>query len=96
MRNGCKKIKANFKNYDVTDWETNNYNAHIAQYLKFGWLREFSMGNTLEKLCKNGIEKLVPDPFIKTQNSAYLWINSLKYYTVCFYCMSKWRYTKIS
>ena len=25
---------ANFKIYDVTDWETNNYNTHFAQYLK--------------------------------------------------------------
>ena len=23
-----------FKIYDVTDWTTNNYNTHIAQYLK--------------------------------------------------------------
>ena len=26
--------KANFKNYDVIHSETNNYNTHIAQYLK--------------------------------------------------------------
>ena len=26
--------KVNFKVYDVTDWETNNYNIYIAQYLK--------------------------------------------------------------
>ena len=24
----------NFKIYDVTDWTTNNWNTHIAQYLK--------------------------------------------------------------
>ena len=28
-----KKAKVNFKIYDVTVW-TNNYNTHIAQYLK--------------------------------------------------------------
>ena len=28
-----KKAKANFKIYDVTDWITNNYDRHIAQYL---------------------------------------------------------------
>ena len=28
------KAKINFKPYDVTDWETNNYNTHISQYLK--------------------------------------------------------------
>ena len=29
-----KKVEANFKIYDVIDWETNNYNTHMAQYLK--------------------------------------------------------------
>ena len=29
-----KKAKVNFKIYDVADWTTNNYNTHIAQYLK--------------------------------------------------------------
>ena len=27
-----KKAKVNFKIYDVTAWETNNYNTHIAHY----------------------------------------------------------------
>ena len=29
-----KKVKINSKIYDVTVWTTNNYNTHIAQYLK--------------------------------------------------------------
>ena len=29
-----KKAKVNFKIYNVTDWTTNTYNTHIAQYLK--------------------------------------------------------------
>ena len=29
-----RKAKVNFKIYDTTDWETNNHNTHIAQYLK--------------------------------------------------------------
>ena len=29
-----KKAMVNFKIYDVTDWTTNIYNIHIAQYLK--------------------------------------------------------------
>ena len=33
------------------------------------------------------VEKLLPDLFLKNQNWAYLWINSLKFYTSCFYCM---------
>ena len=28
------------------------------------------------------VEKLVLDPFLKNQNDTYLWINSLKFYTV--------------
>ena len=27
-------VKTNFKIYDVINWETNNHNTHIAQYLK--------------------------------------------------------------
>ena len=29
-----KKVMANFKIYDVTNWTTNNCNTHITQYLK--------------------------------------------------------------
>ena len=29
-----KKAMVNFKIYDASDWETNNYNTHIALYLK--------------------------------------------------------------
>ena len=29
-----KKAMVSFKYYDVTDWTTNNYNTHIAKYLK--------------------------------------------------------------
>ena len=29
-----EKAKINLKIYDVKDWTTNNYNIHIAQYLK--------------------------------------------------------------
>ena len=29
-----KKTKINFEIYDVTDWETNNYNIYICQNLK--------------------------------------------------------------
>ena len=45
--------KVTFKIYDVTDWTTNNYNIHIAQYLKsegnqamkFGQLIKYSVRN---------------------------------------------------
>ena len=29
-----KKAKVNFKIYGVINWETNNCNSHVAQYLK--------------------------------------------------------------
>ena len=29
-----KKTMVDFKIYDVTTWQTNNYNTRIAQYLK--------------------------------------------------------------
>ena len=49
---------ANFKIDDATDWATNNYNAHIAQYpkskdnqtMKFGQLTRYNIRNNfLEK-----------------------------------------------
>ena len=35
------------------------------------------------------MEKLVPSPFLKNQNWGYLWMNDLKFYSVCFYYMFK-------
>ena len=29
-----KKVKVDFKIYEVKNWATNNYNTHIDQYLK--------------------------------------------------------------
>ena len=29
----AKRVKANFKIYDAVNWQANNYNTHIAQYL---------------------------------------------------------------
>ena len=47
------KAMKNFKFFDVTDWTTNNYNAHIAiisrskgnQTITFGQLIEYNMRN---------------------------------------------------
>ena len=50
--------------------------------------------NILKKDTKSVVEKLVPNLLIKNQNLAYLWINSLRCYKFCFYCMSKLRSTK--
>ena len=48
----------------------------------------------LKNHTQNGVEKLFPDPFLKNQNWVYLWINILKFYTVCFYFMPTWRLLK--
>ena len=39
-------------------------------------------------------EKLIPEPFPKNQNWAYLWINSLKFNTVGFHCIPSWGISK--
>ena len=36
----------------------------------------------LKNHTQNVLEKLLPEAFIKNQNWAYLWINSLKFFTV--------------
>ena len=38
--------------------------------------------------------KTSPRAFHK-KNLVYIWIKSLKYFRVCFYCMSKLKFTKI-
>ena len=56
-----KKAKIIFKTYDVKTWKTNNYNTHIAHYLKeyryqimkFGHLLEYNVRNIfLKKSCR--------------------------------------------
>ena len=44
----------------------------------------------LEIHTQNVLEKLFPDPFLKNQNWASVWIKSLKFYTVCFYYITSW------
>ena len=57
--------------------------------MKFGQLIECNMRNIfLEKSYRNVVKKLVPDPFLENANWAYLWINSLKFYTIYFCCMA--------
>ena len=59
--------------------------------MKFGQLIENNLRNIfLENYIQNVVEKLVPDPFLKNENWAYLCINSLKFHTVCFYCKPSW------
>ena len=95
-----KKAIVNFKIYDVTDWTTNNYNTLIAQYLKkqsnqtvkFGQLIECNIYNIyifLEKSYTNCGGEASPRIFYKISKLNYLWINSLKCYTVCLSCISR-------
>ena len=49
------------------------------QIIKLGQLIEYNRRNTLfEAYMQNVVERLVPDPFIKNQNSDYLWNKILK------------------
>ena len=63
--------------------------------MKFGQLVEYNMSNFFlkESYTKFGGES-IPRPFSKNQNWAYLWVSSLKIYTVWFYCKSSWRLSK--
>ena len=59
--------------------------------MKFAQLKRYDIRNIfLKNLTKNLVEKLFPDPFLKNQNCAYTWINSLKFCTVLFHCMPSW------
>ena len=45
------------------------------QTMKFDQLIEYNMSNIfVEKLCKNMVEKLFPDPFLQNNNWVYLWV----------------------
>ena len=57
------------------------------QIMTLGQLIEYNISKIFEKSDTKSVEKLFPDPFVKNWNWAYLWFNSLKLYTVCFYCM---------
>ena len=47
--------------------------------MKFGQLIEYNMRNIFKNPTQNALEKLFPDPYLKIQNWAYLWINSVKF-----------------
>ena len=54
----------------------------------------------VSKCSQNMLDKLVPEPFLKVENWAYLWINSLNFYALSFYCipsrgLSKYIETKV-
>ena len=95
-----KKDTVKFKFNDVSDWLTNilpNISRSKGnQEVKFGQLIECNMRNiSLKNSCINVAEKLVPDSFLKNLNWAYLWINTLKFYTVSFLLYVKLRAIEI-
>ena len=59
------------------------------QTIKFGQLIEYDMKNISLEKSYTGHAADIPfsHPFVKNQNWAYLSINILKFYTVCFNCM---------
>ena len=72
-----KKASVNFKIYEVTIWETNNYNTTLLnisrskgnQTMKFDQLIEYKMRNNfIKKSLQNVVEKLVPDSFRNDRN----------------------------
>ena len=63
------------------------------QALKFCQLKDITWETFVfgKIIWKDGMAKLFPDSFLKkNKNWTYLWINSLKSYTVCFYYMPGW------
>ena len=63
--------------------------------MAFGQLIKHKMKNIfLKGYTQNVVDKLLPDLFIKNQNWTFLWTNSLKFYTVYFYCMEIWGLSK--
>ena len=74
---------------------TNISRSTDNQAMKFGQLIQYNIKNVfLEKSHTKCDGETMPDPFLKNQNWAYIWINSVKFYTVCFYCKSSWRLSK--
>ena len=74
--NGSTEPNLNFKIYGFRNWATNNSCNYIYCL-------------TSQKLVQELVQKLVPGLFLKNQNQALLCINSPKFDTVCFYCMSR-------
>ena len=47
-------------------------------------------GLLMENHTQNVVVELVPDPLLNNQSWVYVLINSQKFYTICFYCMSRY------
>ena len=60
------------------------------QKMKFCQVTEYNMRNIFSWNIIHKIWSRRFPAFLKAQNWAHLLINSLKFYTVCFYCMPSW------
>ena len=70
--------------------------ATSQQFLKFSFNAAASLIAPWNlKMISSSFLPLFPDPFLKSQNWSYLWIKSLKLYTVCFLLHAKLRAIKI-
>ena len=66
-----------------------------SQGMKCSWLIKHNMRNIFyEKSYAKFGGETIPRIFSKNQNWVDLWINSLKFYAVCFYCMTSWGLSK--
>ena len=95
----CRDLKVtdNSKIYDVTTRAQtivihvfpNNSRSEGNQIIKFGQLIEYDTTNILlgKSYTKCGGETILRYFSKRSKLSIYIWINSLKFYTVCFYCM---------
>ena len=79
----------------VIDLLANISRCKSNQTLKFGqFIKYNTRGIFLRKHTGNLVEKLFSDLFSKKSKLRYLWINTLKFYTICFYCMPSWGLSK--
>ena len=76
-----RKITFFFNIHDITNWATNSWNTHIYQYLKTSRQPDNEIWETtfLKNHTQRVVQKLFADLFLKDQNWAYLWINSLMF-----------------
>ena len=70
---------------------TNISRSKYDQTMKFVHLIDYNMRNIfLEKSYTKCGRESSPRPFSKNQSWAYHWINSLKVYKICTYCIPSW------
>ena len=50
--------------------------------MKTGQLIQDNMRNIFLEHTQNVVETIFPDPFLKNKKLAYIWINSLKFYSL--------------